>query len=145
MKKVFLFLLLCLSACHSPSIYFPQGQNEALLDVSVLLKKGPHFNEEGFEMVHLGKSAQYSAHLVWIKDQEKPHLHQAHEGTIFLLQGKGVLHLRDQKIYLRPGDIASIPQNTPHFFKNESDEPVAAYVLFAPPLENPDYVPVSSF
>lgn len=145
MKKFFLFLFLILPACHSPSIYFPQGQNEVLVDVNSLLKKGPHFNEEGFEMVPLGKSAQYSAHLVWIKDQEKPHLHQAHEGTIFLLQGKGVLHLENQKIHLKPGDIASIPQNTPHFFVNESASPVAAYVLFAPPLENRDYVPVSAF
>ncbi len=143
MKKIFVLLFFVLSACSSsPSIYFPQGSREAFVDIQSLLKKGPHFNEEGFEMVLLGKSAQYSAHLVWIKDREKLHLHASHEGTLLLLQGRGVLHLGNQKISLKPGDLTSIPQNTPHFFKNESDEPVAAYVLFAPPMDSPDYVPV---
>jgi mannose-6-phosphate isomerase-like protein (cupin superfamily) len=43
---------------------------------------------------------------------------------------------------LTAGDVFFIPRNTPHYFVNTSPEPAAAFVVFSPPFDGKDTVPV---
>ncbi|GEM_PF-1726975 len=143
------FYFLWMIACQGqqtahPSLYYLDGSAAKKLEIENALKKGPAPGEEHIQFINLGKSKNLSSHLVWIKTREEPHYHAHHEGTVLLLQGKGTLNLNGEKIPLQVGDVMSIPQGVTHFFVNEGEKPVAAYVIFAPPMEEMDYIPVTN-
>lgn len=91
----------------------------------------------------LEASEHSSRHLIWVRDGESPHLHASHDLVVTILQGSGTLWLRGQPIPMRPGDTAAVAAGTPHHFVNGGSEPAAAFVVFAPPSDGSDNVPLS--
>jgi quercetin dioxygenase-like cupin family protein len=139
-----LFGSLLLTACSQNfGIYYPDGQETKFLDIFEMQKEVPRFDQGSIVIQNLGKTEHLSAHLVWIQDREKPHLHAGHDATVQLLKGKGTLTLRGQKLALKPGMLVTIPRGAPHFFVNESKHPAAAFVVFTPPFDGKDVVPVT--
>jgi mannose-6-phosphate isomerase-like protein (cupin superfamily) len=90
----------------------------------------------------LDRSERTSRHLVFIRDRESPHLHAEHDLTVVLLHGRGTIWIDSASYPMRAGDVTVVAAGTPHYFVNEAAEPSAALVVFAPPLDEPDSVPV---
>jgi len=40
------------------------------------------------------------------------------------------------------GDIVHIPRGAPHYFVNTAAEPTVAFVIFSPPFDGKDNIPV---
>ncbi len=91
----------------------------------------------------LESSEHSSRHLVWVRDREAPHLHPRHDLVVVVLEGHGSLWVRDREVPMRAGDIATVPAGVPHWFVNLGDEPAAAFVVFSPPSDGGDNVPVT--
>lgn len=81
----------------------------------------------------LGRTERTSQHLVFVRDREQPHLHPTQDLIVTVLEGHGTLHLAEREIPLCAGDVAVVPAGVEHWFANESDEPSAAFVVYAPP------------
>lgn len=91
----------------------------------------------------VGRTAGASYYLVQVQGSETPHRHLTHDLTIFVLRGRGTLTLGDERTALAEGDAAIIPRGVPHWFANDGRRPAVAFVVYTPPLNAPDVVPVT--
>jgi quercetin dioxygenase-like cupin family protein len=106
-----------------------------------LLRANPIAPDENIIATPLRRGSSSSLHLVQIRDREQPHVHARYDLTVTLLRGKGILHLGEQGLPMRAGDVAFIPRGAPHFFVNEGNQPAVAVVSFAPAFDAPDQKP----
>ena len=83
-----------------------------------------------------------SEHLVRLRGEEKPHVHQRHDITVTLLEGRVGMHIDGRSFEMRPGDVASIPHGATHWAENIFDEGASvAYAVFTPAYDGQDSVP----
>jgi mannose-6-phosphate isomerase-like protein (cupin superfamily) len=97
---------------------------------------------ENIRADEIGRTQGASYHLVQVRDRERPHRHVLHDLTVVVLRGHGTFMRDGERVPLREGDAAAIPRGAPHWFANEGRAPSLALVIFAPPLDAPDVVPV---
>jgi quercetin dioxygenase-like cupin family protein len=109
-----------------------------------LLAESPLSPDENILATPLGRAAHSSVHLVQIRDGETPHVHTRYDLAVTVLRGHGTLRLGGVAFPMGPGDAAFIPQGVPHQFINDGDDPAAALVVFAPPFDGADQVPVAA-
>lgn len=60
------------------------------------------------------------------------HFHRTFSEAFYILEGTVRLLTPQQGIDARPGDFLFVPEGGQHGFRNESDEPAAMLILFAP-------------
>lgn len=113
------------------------------MSVSQWLKQHPLAPGEEIAVTELDRTESASLHVVHIRHREALHVHQHHDLTVMVQQGHGILRLGPKNLRLKPGSVVLIPRGAPHAFVNESRKPAAALVVFSPPLESPDSIPVS--
>ena len=92
----------------------------------------------------VGRTAGASYHLVQACGSERPHRHATHDLTAVVLQGRGALVQESGRTPMAPGDAAVVPRGTTHWFAPDAGTCAAALVVFTPPLDAPDVVPVGS-
>jgi quercetin dioxygenase-like cupin family protein len=90
----------------------------------------------------LARTATASVHLVQVRGGETPHRHALHDLTVTVLAGEGILTLDGARRSLHQGDVAVVPRGTPHWFVRSGDGVAVALVVFTPPLDRPDTVPI---
>lgn len=139
-----LLLIANTAQAGSPGAIYAPGMKQLVpLDLKALLKLGPDSNwAQGVAVKNLTKSEQASAHIVWIKTEEKLHVHSRHDATVVILKGKGTFHYGSQDFAVKEGDVFTVTRGTAHAFRNESKEPTAAYVVFTPPFDGKDVIEV---
>lgn len=91
----------------------------------------------------VGRTPGGTYYLVQVQGSETPHRHVKHDLTILVLRGGGVLTVGDERIALAAGDAAVIPRGVPHWFANGGRHAAVAFVIYTPPLDKPDVVPVT--
>jgi mannose-6-phosphate isomerase-like protein (cupin superfamily) len=64
------------------------------------------------------------------------HTHSAFEETFTAIEGELGVMLKDEKIFLQPGESITVPRHTPHHFFNEGDQPITCHVKFVPGHED---------
>ena len=111
-------------------------------DVDAFLATHPLAAGENIRADEIGRTPGASFHLVQVRDRERPHRHALHDLTVVVLRGHGTLVRDADRVALRPGDAAAIPRAAAHWFANEARAPAVALVIFVPPLDAPDIVPV---
>jgi mannose-6-phosphate isomerase-like protein (cupin superfamily) len=79
---------------------------------------------------------------VAVRTGEKPHQHMKSDMFVMSLQGKGEMTVGERTIRMQAGDSAFVPKGTPHYFINKGEGTALALVLFSPPLQPGDSVPV---
>jgi mannose-6-phosphate isomerase-like protein (cupin superfamily) len=79
-----------------------------------------------------------SFHLVRIRTAEKPHVHDFHDGTVFVLSGKLRVRLADRTVTVGPGDVIEIPRGVLHWAENLDQSASEAYVIYTPPYDGED-------
>jgi mannose-6-phosphate isomerase-like protein (cupin superfamily) len=107
-----------------------------------ILAAHPLASGQNISAVALGRTESCSYHLVQIRDREQPHVHATHDLVVTVLQGTGRLYVRGEPHPMKAGDVAVVPHATPHYFVNTGSKPAAAFVVFAPPYNGKDQVPV---
>lgn len=60
------------------------------------------------------------------------HTHHAFEETFTTVKGTLGVVLNNKKHYLQPGESVTVPLNAPHYFFNDSKEPVTCHIKFTP-------------
>jgi mannose-6-phosphate isomerase-like protein (cupin superfamily) len=133
-----------LSCAPAHRFYLHDGSRMARSDLDRVLRENPMAPGENIKVTNLGAGPAASHHIVQVRDREAPHIHREHDGTVVLLRGKGFLMMGQSRLDLGTGDVVFIPRNTPHYFVNTSPEPAAAFVVFSPPFDGKDIVPVDS-
>jgi mannose-6-phosphate isomerase-like protein (cupin superfamily) len=64
----------------------------------------------------------------------RPHVHQAHDETFYVLQGRLTVATGTGEVVLDPGDLAHAPRGSIHGFRNASqDVAVLALCVYTPP------------
>ena len=106
--------------------------------IEKMLKENPLGPKENFKIIPLGRDKQSSYHLVQIRDKERLHRHNTHDGAVLIWEGKGELLLGGKVIKLKKGDEIKIPKGVEHSFTNENNGPTIAVVQFTPPFDGKD-------
>ena len=141
----FLFALLsagCASSKNPLSYYHPEFTRQ---DPVSLLAKAEEVEKQDFENVKLETLAQNelsSHHLVVIKRAEPLHYHAAHDGWAVVLKGEGQFILGDRTFEIHPGSSVYIPRGIRHRAIRRGKDAIAAFVIFTPPYDGKDTVPV---
>ncbi len=128
-----------LAGCTARTPRVPFGALMNGLDAFVA--SHPLAPEQAIRADEVGRTAAASYHVVQVRGSESPHRHVAHDLTVFVLRGQGMLALEETRQTLAAGDAAVIPRGAVHWFANGGREPALALVVFAPPLDAPDTVP----
>ena len=138
-------LVLCffLGCSSAPRIFLQHGTALKETDVEKVLAENPIGANENIKVTTLGPGPGVSHHLVQVRDREKPHLHKFHDGTVVMVKGHGYLMLDNHRIDLSVRDIVYIPRGAVHYFVNTASEPSVAFVVFSPPFDGKDIVPVA--
>lgn len=119
---------------------FPDGRRtESLLALADSQTLAPG---DDFKLREIGRDANSSHHLVWIRDREQPHRHDRHDLFVVMLRGHGFMRLGDEERAVGEGSILYVPRGTPHAFRNASGEVAVAYAVYAPAFDGTDRVPV---
>ena len=138
-----LFVLSLLFACSpAPRISLQYGTEFKQAEIEKVLAENPLGASENIKITTLGQGQSVSHHLVQIRDREKPHVHKIHDGTVVMVKGGGYLMMENRRLDMSAGDIVYIPRGAVHYFVNTTSEPTVAFVVFSPPFDSKDTVPV---
>jgi quercetin dioxygenase-like cupin family protein len=111
--------------------------------LDALLARHPLAPGAALRADEIGRTATASVHLVQVRGGESPHRHDTHDLTVAVVRGAGVLTVERTRRRMESGDVAVVPRGAPHWFVNRGSTPAVAIVLYAPPLDAPDLVPVA--
>jgi mannose-6-phosphate isomerase-like protein (cupin superfamily) len=137
------FVLSCFFACApAPRISLQYGTELKQAEIEKVLAENPLGASESIKITTLGQGQGVSHHVVQVRDREKPHIHKMHDGTVVMVRGRGYLMMDNRRIDLSAGDIVYIPRGAVHYFVNTATEPAVAFVVFSPPFDGKDTVPV---
>jgi mannose-6-phosphate isomerase-like protein (cupin superfamily) len=139
------FCLFFLSACAPiPYVFLQYGTELKRIDLAKVVAENPLGPAENMKITTLGQGQGVSHHVVQVRDRESPHLHKAHDGTVTIISGRGYLIMDDRRIELSAGDIVYVPRGAPHYFVNTAVQPTVAFVVFSPPFDGKDMVPLKN-
>ena len=142
-RSLGLFVLSVFFACApGPRISLQYGTEFKQTEIEKVLAENPLGASENIKMTTLGQGQGVSHHLVQVRDREKPHVQKIHDGTVVMVKGGGYLMMENRRIDLSAGDIVYIPRGAVHYFVNTASEPTVAFVVFSPPFDGKDTVPV---
>jgi mannose-6-phosphate isomerase-like protein (cupin superfamily) len=133
---------LAFSCAPAPRVFLPYGTEFKQAEIAQVLAENPLGASENIKMTTLGQGQGASHHLVQVRDREKPHVHKLHDGTVVVVKGQGYLMMENRRIDLSASDIVYIPRGAVHYFVNTASEPTVAFVVFSPPFDGKDTVPV---
>ena len=71
-------------------------------------------------------------------NQSRPHVHEAHDLVVFVLDGEAIFHYKDSTTRIQKGDVIEVPKGVVHWAELMNDRPAVGYAVFAPALETPD-------
>lgn len=133
----------CASTSRPFSYYHPgfKAPNPVLLEQKVAEIEKKDFGNIHIEL--LAQSAYASHHLVVIRNAETLHKHEHHDGWAMIIKGEGNFLLDGKTIKLYPGSAVFIPRGMPHQATRTGKEPLAAFVIFTPPFDGVDTIPVT--
>jgi len=126
----------------APRISLQYGTEFKQGEIEKVLAENPLGASENIKITTLGQGQGVSHHLVQVRDREKLHVHKIHDGTVVMVKGGGYLLMENRRIDLSAGDIVYIPRGAVHYFVNTASEPTVAFVVFSPPFDGKDTVPV---
>jgi len=133
-------LLAMVTACAPRVIRVSTPQGVVDLDQFLAAHRLP--DEGGIRADRIGRTEGASYHVVQVLGREQPHRHDTHDLTVFVLRGRGVLTRQTSKTPLAAGDAAVVHRGEPHWFASEGAFPAISLVVFTPPLDAPDAVPL---
>jgi mannose-6-phosphate isomerase-like protein (cupin superfamily) len=92
----------------------------------------------------VGQGESVSHLVVQIRDRESPHIHEFPDGTVVMIKGRGYLMMENRGMDLSVGDVVYISRGVVHYYVNSASEPTVAFVIFSPPFDGKDTIPVTA-
>ncbi len=86
----------------------------------------------------LRQTENASFQIVRLNTAEKPHVHDKHDLTVFVLKGEARMHFGNRQIKVRAGDVVDIPRGTPHWVENRSKQGSEVFAIFTPAFDGKD-------
>lgn len=96
-----------------------------------------------FENVHVQRiqgDSNYTAFVIWIKKEVKPHYHQHHTEVITVLEGKARMTLNEHRFTLKKGDVLVIPEGSVHSVINNQRKPLKVLSVQTPWFDGSDRI-----
>ena len=134
---IVLFALCAGCAAHVPRLPYVGSLDD-------FLAAHPLSDGQNIRADEIGRTASASYHVIQVRGAESPHRHVAHDLTVVVLRGHGTLTRDAERVQLVAGDAAVVAHGAPHWFANGARAPAVALVVFVPPLDAPDTVPVDA-
>lgn len=87
---------------------------------------------------NLWQTSEASAHRIRLAKAEKPHVHEHHDLTVFVLKGSARVFLDGRFVIACAGDVVEIPRGTLHWAQNLEKWPSEVYAVFTPSYDGRD-------
>ena len=142
MRSHMFLAMIAMVACSTPPVRVQVVARDGSARLEELLRRYPLAATANIRSDEIDRTAAASIHLVQVQGRETPHRHAHHDLAITVLHGQGDLTLDGAIRRLEAGDVAVIPRGAVHHFARTGTSPAVALVVFAPPLDAPDNVPV---
>jgi quercetin dioxygenase-like cupin family protein len=136
-RRLVLVVLLGACAARPPRLPFVGS-------LDGFLAAHPLAEGQGIRADEIGRTPSASYHVVQVRGAETPHRHLTHDLTVFVLRGRGTMTRGTERVVLVAGDAAAVARGEPHWFANGGRGAAVALVVFVPPLDAPDTVPVDA-
>ena len=139
-----LSMLLVGCAASAPPLLITEqdGKTVHAITLTQWLAEHPLQDDQELSIQEIGRTDGASFHLVQVRTSERPHFHKAHDGVVVIQQGGGTLFVGTESVTLKPGSVVNIPRGVIPYFVNESPKPTVAFVVFSPPFDGKDTIPV---
>ena len=98
---------------------------------------------QDFRVVELGRSEHTSHHVGAIRTAEPLHRHDRHDLLVVLVRGHGTQRVGDETRPVGEGSVLFVPRGAAHAFTNAGPDPAVAYLVYSPPFDGTDRVPVA--
>lgn len=100
----------------------------------------PQTTYDNIHVQRIKGDSNYTAFIIWIKKEVKPHFHQHHTEVITVLEGKARMTMNDTTFTIRKGDVMVIPENTVHSVINHSKKPLKVISVQTPWFDGKDRI-----
>jgi quercetin dioxygenase-like cupin family protein len=127
---------------HSHRILADDNASIYSQELAAALAMHPIGPRENIRICLVRQSERSSVHLVQVRKGEKPHIHEAHDMSVFVLRGYGEMTIGHETKTIREGDVAHVSAGVRHYFTNRCTSPAVAVVIFSPPFDGKDTKPV---
>lgn len=144
---ILVFLSVFLAGCSAPKQFSYHNPQINPPQIASLLEKVKEIEKQDFKNVRIETIAENelsSHHLVVIREKEPLHYHANHDGWALVLKGEADFLLGKTSRLLRRGDMVYIPRGVPHQATRRGREALAAFVIFTPPFDGKDTIPVEN-
>lgn len=88
----------------------------------------------------IGGDSTYSAFVIHIQNEVKPHYHQYHTEVISVLRGKAKMQMGDTVFTIRKNDVLVIPAGTVHSVRNLRKKPIKVLSIQTPHFDGKDRI-----
>lgn len=127
MRYFFLLLLLAAGAAAAQGVqHLPSLKTKNTTDAVVIQS--------------LFGDSTVTSNFLWIRDEVRPHYHAYHSEHIYVVEGTAQMLLKNETIFLRPGDLVFIPAGTVHAVRVTGKEPLKVLSLHTPAHDGSDRV-----
>ena len=103
-----------------------------------ILQQRPLGFDEKTYIIPLLQAHNYSATLIQLREGVQSHFHSEHEELVYVLQGKGVMTVGDEKQVIKAGDLIYLSREQVHSVVNKSVQPLVALSIMSPPFDGKD-------
>ena len=96
-----------------------------------------------YENIHIKKldtDNNKTSFIIWVKESVRPHKHEHHTETLYVLQGSGDMKIGDKTYYIKSGDYINVPKGSVHSVIVSSEEPLKVISVQAPEFLGKDRV-----
>lgn len=88
----------------------------------------------GIGLTELVRGHNISFHVAVVKEEIKPHYHKERDEVYYIIKGKGIMRVNEEKKDVKEGDVILIPKGSVHSLKNVEKEPLILVFASAPPF-----------
>ncbi|TWT42176.1 Cupin domain protein [Phycisphaerae bacterium RAS1] len=135
------------AGCAAPQSRDALRPQAYIVDPSMIqtaLRKAPVADDQPLRAETLVSTGEFSAHLLQFRTSEPRHIHRTHDLTFMVHDGSGEIFITDRRFLLAPGSVCHIPRGVPHYCVNLGQTPLVAVLVFTPPFDGQDRIPVET-
>ena len=86
------------------------------------------------------KPVRVTATLIQVRHGVKAHYHAWHEEIVYVISGKGVMTVGNEKRAIKAGDLIYLEKGAVHEVITKSAQPLVALSVMSPPFDGEDRI-----